>query len=87
MRDRVKKEELCNIRQERLVHMLEDARLSNDAMLSKKTKRIIKSKAICNEYKTRKRYKCPHCKRTFKQAQALGGHISKAHPNCSIEYQ
>lgn len=33
------------------------------------------------------RYVCPICVRKYPKAQALGGHMSKAHPHMSGQYQ
>lgn len=57
------------------------------AQSSKKIKRSSKNLGFAKEYASRgRRHSCTFCKKSFKVAQALGGHISKAHPNMSSEF-
>lgn len=56
---------------------------------SPSSRRIRKSKNdISSSYRQRPRkFVCSLCQRVFAKAQALGGHMSKAHPQSSEDYQ
>ena len=63
---------------------------------SNKKKQLFKSKTIFNNSCSKSmdkasngpsNYKCEFCLREFKNGQALGGHISQAHPNQSSKYK
>ena len=56
--------------------------LSNILCQKLEKKILFKSKKI-----TSSSFKCDFCERIFKNGQALGGHISQAHPNQSFKYK
>ena len=55
--------------------------------MSFKTKKINKIKCKTLEPTLFKEYKCMYCPMTFQLKQALGGHVSRAHPNMSSSYK
>jgi hypothetical protein len=53
-----------------------------------KKKQRSKRNDIVKSYRQRTRkHRCAFCDRVFDKAQALGGHMSKAHPHMSEDYR
>jgi hypothetical protein len=65
---------------------IEDTIFSPVKRIGKK-KRTPRAQIYVAHYKNKRRnFNCKYCQRSFNQATALGGHMSKAHPKMSDVY-